>query len=95
MIKGCDDTLLKDYVPESAEDGIHFDQNWSRCPAPCLSHPVASTPARWASCSTNLGEDVVLQFGGGTIGHPGGIAAGAEANRIATEAMIKGSQRGS
>jgi ribulose-bisphosphate carboxylase large chain len=29
-----------------------------------------------------------LQFGGGTIGHPMGIAAGAEANRVAVETMI-------
>ena len=29
-----------------------------------------------------------LQFGGGTIGHPQGIQAGAEANRVALEAMI-------
>ena len=36
----------------------------------------------------HLGEDVVLQFGGGTIGHPRGIAAGATANRVALEAMI-------
>jgi ribulose-bisphosphate carboxylase large chain len=35
-----------------------------------------------------LGEDVVLQFGGGTIGHPMGIAAGAQANRVALEAMV-------
>jgi ribulose-bisphosphate carboxylase large chain len=35
-----------------------------------------------------LGEDVVLQFGGGTIGHPQGIQAGAIANRVALEAMI-------
>ena len=35
-----------------------------------------------------LGEDVVLQFGGGTIGHPDGIQAGATANRVALEAMI-------
>jgi ribulose-bisphosphate carboxylase large chain len=35
-----------------------------------------------------LGEDVVLQFGGGTIGHPDGIAAGAIANRVALEAMV-------
>ena len=35
-----------------------------------------------------LGEDVVLQFGGGTIGHPLGIAAGATANRVALEAMV-------
>ncbi len=36
----------------------------------------------------HLGEDVVLQFGGGTIGHPEGIQAGATANRVALEAMI-------
>jgi ribulose-bisphosphate carboxylase large chain len=35
-----------------------------------------------------LGEDCVLQFGGGTIGHPMGIAAGATANRVALEAMV-------
>jgi ribulose-bisphosphate carboxylase large chain len=37
---------------------------------------------------------VVLQFGGGTIGHPMGIAAGAAANRIAVEAMIKARNEG-
>ena len=41
-----------------------------------------------------LGEDVVLQFGGGTIGHPMGIAAGATANRVALEAMIKARNEG-
>jgi ribulose-bisphosphate carboxylase large chain len=30
----------------------------------------------------------VLQFGGGTIGHPAGIQAGATANRVALEAII-------
>jgi ribulose-bisphosphate carboxylase large chain len=35
-----------------------------------------------------LGEDVVLQFGGGTIGHPDGIQSGATANRVALETMI-------
>jgi ribulose-bisphosphate carboxylase large chain len=29
-----------------------------------------------------------LQFGGGTIGHPQGIQAGAVANRVALEAMV-------
>ena len=41
-----------------------------------------------------LGEDVVLQFGGGTIGHPMGIAAGAEANRTAVEVMIQARNEG-
>ncbi|MNL60718.1 Ribulose bisphosphate carboxylase large chain, chromosomal [compost metagenome] len=30
----------------------------------------------------------MLQFGGGTIGHPQGIQAGATANRVALEAMV-------
>jgi ribulose-bisphosphate carboxylase large chain len=41
-----------------------------------------------------LGEDVVLQFGGGTFGHPHGIAAGAAANRIACEAIIQARNEG-
>jgi ribulose-bisphosphate carboxylase large chain len=35
-----------------------------------------------------------MQFGGGTIGHPMGIAAGATANRIAVEAMIQARNEG-
>jgi ribulose-bisphosphate carboxylase large chain len=41
-----------------------------------------------------LGEDVVFQFGGGTIGHPDGIAEGATANRVATEVMIQARNEG-
>jgi ribulose-bisphosphate carboxylase large chain len=41
-----------------------------------------------------LGEDVVLQFGGGTIGHPHGIQAGATANRVAVEAVIQARNEG-
>ncbi len=41
-----------------------------------------------------LGEDSILQFGGGTIGHPMGIAAGAAANRIAVEAIIQARNEG-
>jgi ribulose-bisphosphate carboxylase large chain len=36
----------------------------------------------------------VLQFGGGTIGHPAGIQAGAVANRVALEAMVKARNEG-
>ena len=41
-----------------------------------------------------FGDDVVLQFGGGTIGHPLGIAAGAESNRVALEAVVKARNEG-
>ena len=36
----------------------------------------------------------MLQFGGGTIGHPEGIAQGATANRVALEAMVKARNEG-
>ena len=41
-----------------------------------------------------FGDDVILQFGGGTIGHPQGIQAGAVANRVALEAMVKARNEG-
>src|SRR5689334_13691646 len=41
-----------------------------------------------------FGDDVILQFGGGTIGHPAGIQAGAVANRVALEAMVKARNEG-
>jgi ribulose-bisphosphate carboxylase large chain len=41
-----------------------------------------------------FGDDVVLQFGGGTIGHPQGIQAGAVANRVALESMVKARNEG-
>jgi ribulose-bisphosphate carboxylase large chain len=41
-----------------------------------------------------LGDDVILQFGGGTIGHPDGIQAGATANRVALESMVMARNEG-
>jgi ribulose-bisphosphate carboxylase large chain len=41
-----------------------------------------------------FGDDAILQFGGGTIGHPQGIQAGATANRVALEAMVKARNEG-
>jgi ribulose-bisphosphate carboxylase large chain len=41
-----------------------------------------------------FGDDSVLQFGGGTLGHPWGNAAGAAANRVAVEACVEARNRG-
>merc|ERR1712217_576651 len=35
-----------------------------------------------------LGVEALFQFGGGTIGHSQGIAAGATANRVAMESVL-------
>ena len=41
-----------------------------------------------------FGDDSVMQFGGGTLGHPWGNAAGATANRVALDATIKARNEG-
>ncbi len=94
MIKGYYDTLRKNFIPENPETGIYFDQDWASMPAVM---PVASGgihAGQMHQLLHYLGEDVVLQFGGGTIGHPMGIAAGATANRVAVEAMIQARNEG-
>ena len=42
---------------------------------------------------TIFGDDACLQFGGGTLGHPWGNAAGAAANRTALEACVEDRNR--
>ncbi|XP_071905716.1 ribulose bisphosphate carboxylase large chain-like [Coffea arabica] len=41
-----------------------------------------------------FGDDSVLQFGGGTLGHPWGNEPGAVANRVALEACVKARNEG-
>jgi ribulose-bisphosphate carboxylase large chain len=94
IIRGYYDTLRLDHVPRRPEHGILFDQDWASMPGVM---PVASGgihAGQMHQLLHYLGEDVVLQFGGGTIGHPSGIAAGAEANRVAVEGMIKARNEG-
>jgi ribulose-bisphosphate carboxylase large chain len=41
-----------------------------------------------------FGDDSIFQFGGGTLGHPWGSAAGASANRVALEACVEARNQG-
>ncbi|CAN6446920.1 unnamed protein product [Victoria cruziana] len=41
-----------------------------------------------------FGDDSMLQFGGGTLGHPWGNAPGAVANRVALEACVQARNEG-
>jgi len=94
MIRGYYDTLRLMKVEKNPRLGIYFDQDWGSMPGVM---PVASGgihAGQMHDLLHYLGEDVVLQFGGGTIGHPMGIAAGATANRVALEAMIKARNEG-
>jgi ribulose-bisphosphate carboxylase large chain len=93
-VKGLYDTLLLTSLKENRAIGIFFDMDWASL-RKCL--PVASGGIHCGQMHQLvqlLGEDVVLQFGGGTIGHPDGIQAGATANRVALESMILAKNEG-
>src|ERR671925_770340 len=94
MIKGYYDVCRERFNKANPATGLYFDQDWASL-APVM--PVASGgihAGQMHQLLHYLGEDAVLQFGGGTIGHPMGIAAGATANRVAVEAMIKARNEG-
>ncbi len=94
MVKGFYDTLREPYVASSLENGLFFDQDWAslRKVMPVASGGIHA--GQMHELLHYLGEDVVLQFGGGTIGHPDGIQAGAMANRVAVEVMIQARNEG-
>ena len=86
----CRDSYTKQDLPR----GLYFDQDWADLRKVM---PVASGGIHAGQMHQLLdlfGDDVVLQFGGGTIGHPAGIQAGAVANRVALEVDGQGAQRG-
>jgi ribulose-bisphosphate carboxylase large chain len=87
-IAGIYDILREEFVPKKLENGIFFDQPWASLGKVM---PVASGgihAGQMHQLLHYLGDDTILQFGGGTIGHPAGIEAGAAANRVALEAMV-------
>src|SRR6478609_6350238 len=94
MVKGFYNTLLNTHTPVNLPQGLFFEQDWASLRK---TLPVASGGIHCGQMHQlihYLGEDVVLQFGGGTIGHPDGIQAGATANRVALETMIMARNEG-
>ncbi len=94
MVRGYYDTCRLGFTPANPMHGLYFDQDWGSMPGVM---PVASGGIHAGQTHQllhYLGEDVVLQFGGGTIGHPMGVAAGATANRTAVELIIQARNEG-
>jgi ribulose-bisphosphate carboxylase large chain len=93
-VAGYYDVCRQRFNHADPQTGLYFDQHWGSMPGVM---PVASGgihAGQMYQLLHYLGEDVILQFGGGTIGHPMGIAAGATANRVAVEAMIQARNEG-
>ncbi|KAB7643744.1 form I ribulose bisphosphate carboxylase large subunit [Polymorphobacter fuscus] len=92
--KGYYDVCRETFNPVHLERGLFFDQDWASLNAVM---PVASGgihAGQMHQLLDLLGEDCVMQFGGGTIGHPQGIQAGATANRVAIECMVQARNEG-
>ncbi len=86
----CRDSYTRTDLPR----GLYFDMDWADTKKVM---PVASGGIHAGQMHQLLelfGDDVILQFGGGTIGHPQGIQAGAVANRVALETMVKARNEG-
>jgi len=93
-VQGYYNVCREMHNPVDLERGIYFEQDWADLKKVM---PVASGGIHAGQMHQLIdlfGEDVVLQFGGGTIGHPMGIQAGATANRVALEAMIQARNEG-
>jgi len=94
MVQGFYETLRCVKSEVNLPKGLFFAQDWASL-RKCM--PVASGGIHCGQMHqllNYLGDDVVLQFGGGTIGHPDGIQAGATANRVALEAMVMARNEG-
>ncbi len=94
VIKGIYSICRDSFTKKNLEQGVFFDQDWAglRKIMPVASGGIHA--GQMHQLISYLGDDVVLQFGGGTIGHPQGIQAGATANRVALEVMIKARNEG-
>ena len=93
-VQGFYNVCREPYNRQDLARGLFFDQDWADLRKVM---PVASGGIHAGQMHQLLdlfGDDVVLQFGGGTIGHPAGIQAGAVANRVALEVMTKARNEG-
>jgi ribulose-bisphosphate carboxylase large chain len=93
-VQGFYNVCREDKNAVDLERGVFFEQDWGGLRKVM---PVASGGIHAGQMHQLLdlfGDDCILQFGGGTIGHPAGIQAGATANRVALEAMVKARNEG-
>ena len=89
MVKGFYKVLRDAKIEKDTYKSLFFEQDWASLHK-CI--PGASGGIHCGQMHQlidYLGPDCVLQFGGGTIGHPYGIQGGAMANCVALEWMYK------
>ncbi len=91
---GVLDLMREDFVPADPARGIYFDQEWASLPGMLPAASGGIHVWHMPALVEIFGDDSILQFGGGSAGHPQGSRAGATANRVALEACVQARNEG-
>jgi len=91
---GWIDLLRDSFIKEDRSRGIFFDQDWGSMPGVFAVASGGIHVWHMPALLAIFGDDAIFQFGGGTLGHPWGNAAGAAANRVALEACVEARNNG-
>jgi ribulose-bisphosphate carboxylase large chain len=91
---GFVDQLRESFVPEDRSRGVFFDQDWGSMPGVFAVASGGIHVWHMPALVTIFGDDSMLQFGGGTQGHPWGNAAGACGQPRRARGLRQGPQRG-
>jgi hypothetical protein len=91
---GFVDLLRENYVEQDKSRGVYFTQDWASMGGVMAVASGGIHVWHMPALVEIFGDDSVLQFGGGTLGHPWGNAPGATANRVALEACVQARNEG-
>jgi ribulose-bisphosphate carboxylase large chain len=91
---GFVDLLRENYIEQDRSKGIYFTQDWASMGGVMAVASGGIHVWHMPALVEIFGDDSVLQFGGGTLGHPWGNAPGATANRVALEACVQARNEG-
>ena len=91
---GFVDLLRDDFVEKDRSHGIYFTQDWVFLPSVLLVASGSIHVWHMPTLTEIFGDDFVLQFGGGTLGHPWGNAPGVVVNWVVVEACVQACNEG-
>jgi ribulose-bisphosphate carboxylase large chain len=91
---GFVDLLRENYIEQDKSRGVYFTQDWASMGGVMAVASGGIHVWHMPALVEIFGDDSVLQFGGGTLGHPWGNAPGATANRVALEACVQARNEG-
>ncbi len=82
--------VLQDRITKPDTKIPSLGQNWEHIKPVWMTASGGLHPGDFEFVMHELGEDIILQCGGGLLGHPDGVVAGVEAVEQARDAVMKG-----